>query len=289
VRAAQVKAGLAVNRELVLVYWHIGHRILPAQRREGWGAKVVDRLAADLGRAFRQMRGFSPRNLKYMRAFAEAWPDEPIVQQIESDLYGRRGKALTNFDRLLPAPQSELAEQRLKDPYNLDFLGLSDDVVERELERGLLEHLRSFLLEPGVGFAFVGSQYHLEVGGRDFHIDLLFYHLRLRRYVVFELKTGEFKPESAGKMGFYLAAADDLVRKPPDEPSSGIILRKTRNRFVVGYALRYVSKPMAPSAFGCAQRATADRKEGAVGRSRPILGVLDVLVVQCRIEGPGLA
>jgi predicted nuclease of restriction endonuclease-like (RecB) superfamily len=292
VRAAQVKAGLAVNRELVLVYWHIGHRILQAQRREGWGAKVVDRLAEDLGRAFPQMRGFSVRNLKYMRAFAEAWPDEPIVQQvvaqlpwghnvrildyvgdpgqrlwyaqaavqngwsrnvlvhqIESDLYGRRGKALTNFDRLLPAPQSELAEQLLKDPYNLDFLGLSDDVVERELERGLLEHLRSFLLELGVGFAFVGSQYHLEVGGRDFYIDLLFYHLRLRRYVVFELKTEEFKPEFAGKMGFYLAAVDDLVRKPPDEPSIGIILCKTRNKFLVEYALRYVSKPMAVATY----------------------------------------
>jgi len=292
VRAAQVRAGLAVNRELVLVYWHIGHRILQAQRREGWGTRVIDRLAEDLGQAFPDMRGFSTRNLKYMRAFAEAWPEEPFVQQlaaqlpwfhncvlldsvsdkterewyiratiehgwsrnvlvhqIESDLYARRGKALTNFDRLLPAPQSELTAEMLKDPYNLDFLGLSEDVAERKLERRLLEHLERFLLELGVGFAFVGRQYRLAVGGQDYYLDLLFYHLRLRRYVVIELKVEEFKPEFAGKMGFYLAAVDDLLRKPPDEPSVGIILCKSRNKVVVEYALRYADKPMGVATY----------------------------------------
>ena len=302
VRAAQVKAGLAVNRELVLVYWHIGHRILQAQCREGWGAKVVDRLAADLGRSFPDMRGFSTRNLKYMRAFAEAWPDESIVQQvvaqlpwghnvrildhvrvpeqrlwyaqatleygwsrnvlvhqIESDLYGRKGKALTNFDRTLPAPQSELAGQVLKDPYNLDFLGLSEDVAERELERSLLEHLERFLLELGVGFAFVGRQYHLAVGGQDYYMDLLFYHLRLHRYVVIELKAEEFRPEFAGKMGFYLAAVDDNLRQKPDEPSVGIILCKSRNQVVVEYALRYADKLMGVATYRLAPQAL--RKE----------------------------
>jgi predicted nuclease of restriction endonuclease-like (RecB) superfamily len=280
------------------VYWHIGRRILQAQQREGWGAKVIDRLARDLGRAFPDMRGFSTRNLKYMRAFAEAWPNESIVQavlaqitwyhnialldkldrpeirqwyaraavehgwsrnvlihQIESDLHGRRGKAVTNFDRTLPAPQSDLAEQLLKNPYNLDFLGLSDDVAERTLERGLLEHVRAFLLELGVGFAFVGSQYQLKVGGQDFYIDLLFYHLKLRRYVVIELKAEDFKPEFVGKMGFYLAVVDDRLRHPQDEPSLGIILCKSHNKIVVEYALRYAGEPMGVATYRLAPRA----------------------------------
>jgi len=302
VQKARVKAGLAVNRELVLLYWHVGHRILQVQQREGWGARVIDRLAEDLRRVFPDMSGFSARNLKYMRAFAEAWPDESIVQQvaaqlpwfhncvlldkvsdegirkwyaratveygwsrnvlvhqIESDLYGRKGKALTNFGRTLPAPQSELAGQMLKDPYNLDFLGLSEDIAERDLERGLLAHLEKFLLEPGAGFAFVGRQYRLEVGGQDYYIDLLFYHVRLHRYVVIELKTEEFKPEFVGKMGFYLAAVDDSLRKAPDEPSVGIILCKSRNKVVVEYALRYADKPMGVAIYRLAPQAL--RKE----------------------------
>lgn len=227
IRNAQVRAGLAVNRELVLLYWQTGRDILVRQQEQGWGAKVVKRLAADLRRAFPDMKGFSPRNLKYMRALAEAWPDKTFVQevlaqitwyhnitildkvaspaerewyvrqtiqhgwsrnvlvhQIESRLYRRQGKALTNFDRTLPAPQSELAQQILKDPYSFDFLTLGSDAQERDLERGLLSHIRDFLLELGVGFAFVGSQYHLEVGGQDYYLDLLFYHLRLRCYKV---------------------------------------------------------------------------------------------------------
>src|SRR6516162_1094586 len=211
IRTAQVRAALAVNRELVLLYWSIGRDILARQKERGWGAKIIDRLAADLRKAFPEMTGFSPRNLKYMRAFAEAWPDEQIVQQlaaqipwfhncvildrvkspperewyirqtiqngwsrnvlvhqIESGLYRRQGKALTNFTRTLPAPQSELAQQIVKDPYNFDFLALGPDLLERDLERGLLDHLRSLILELGKGFAFVGSQYHLDVGGQDF-------------------------------------------------------------------------------------------------------------------------
>lgn len=287
VSKAQVRAGLAVNRELVLLYWSIGRQILERQQREGWGAKVIDRLAQDLGRAFPGIKGFSSRNLKYMRAFAEAWPDEAIVQQLaaqipwfhncvlldkvagpaerewyiratiqhgwsrnvlvhqmESGLYQRQGKAITNFDRALPAPQSELAHQVLKDPYNFDFLGLGEETAERELEQALIEHIRSFLLELGVGFAFVGSQYHLEVGGKDFYLDLLFYHTRLRCYVVIDLKVSEFQPEFSGKMNFYLSAVDDLLRQPDDQASIGIILCKEKNRVVVEYALRDTRKPM---------------------------------------------
>jgi predicted nuclease of restriction endonuclease-like (RecB) superfamily len=292
IAAARLKAALAVNSELIVLYWQIGYDILQRQRVEGWGAKIVDRLAADLRHAFPEMTGLSARNLKYMRAFAEAYPNGEFVQQvaaqlpwghsmvlldtvkrpderewymrqaiengwsrnvlvhqIESGLYKRQGKALTNFTRTLPAPQSDLAQQIIKDPYNFEFLSLGAEMRERELERGLLEHLRSLIMELGKGFAFVGSQYHLEVGCQDYYLDLLFYHLRLRCFVVFELKMEEFKPEFAGKMNFYLSAVDDQVKHTDDQPSIGIILCKGRNSVVVEYALRDTSKPMGVAQY----------------------------------------
>jgi predicted nuclease of restriction endonuclease-like (RecB) superfamily len=290
IQAAQVRAGLAVNRELVLLYWSIGREILARQQSEGWGAKVIDSLSRDLRREFADMQGLSPRNLKYMRAFAEAWPDEPIVQQlvaqipwghnvrlldhvkspeertwyvhqtiangwsrnilvmqIEGGLYRRQGKAVTNFQQTLPMPQSDLAQEILKDPYNFDFLTLSTEARERDLERGLLEHIRQFLLELGVGFAFVGSQYPIEVAGEDYRLDLLFYHLRLRAFVVIDLKAAEFKPEYAGKMNFYLSAVDDKLKHPSDQPSIGLILCKSKNQ--IEYALRDTAKPMGIAEF----------------------------------------
>ena len=292
IRDARIRAGLAVNSELVLLYWRIGQDILTRQQEQGWGARIIDRLATDLKVSFPEMKGFSPRNLKYMRAFAEAWPDEVFVQgvlaqttwyhnltviekvkspierewyirktiehgwsrnilvhQIESRLWDRQGATITNFSRTLPAPQSELARDILKDPYIFDFLSLGDEFQERDLERGLLEHIRSFLLELGVGFAFVGSQYHLEVGGQDFYVDLLFYHLRLRCFVVIDLKVCEFQPEFAGKMSFYLSAADDLLRHADDQPSIGIILCKTKERIIVEYALRDNARPIGVSEY----------------------------------------
>lgn len=292
IRAAQIRAGLAVNRELVLLYWRIGSDILARQQGEGWGAKVIDRLSRDLRSAFPEMKGFSPRNLNYMRAFAEAWPDESIVQQaaaqipwfhncvildkladpkirewyvrrtvehgwsrnvlvlqIESRLFERQGSAPTNFGRTLPAPQSDLAQQVLKDPYSFDFLTLGEGAQERDLERGLLEHLRRFLLELGAGFAFVGSQYHLQVGDSDFFIDLLFYHVKLHCYVVIDLKMGRFTPADAGQLNFYLSAADDLLRTEGDAPTIGILLCKSKDATVAEYALRDVNKPMGIAEF----------------------------------------
>jgi predicted nuclease of restriction endonuclease-like (RecB) superfamily len=273
IRTAQLRAALSVNRELVLLYWSVGRDILTRQENEGWGAKIIDRLSDDLTKAFPEMRGFRARNLKYMRAFAEAYPDKEFVQQvvaqlpwghqvrildsvkdskqrewyirqavqsgwsrsvlvhqIESKLFDRQGHALTNFDRTLPAPQSDLAQQLIKDPYNFDFLTLGPDLLERDLERSLIQHVRDLILELGKGFAFVGSQYHLEVGGQDFFLDLLFYHLRLRCYIVIDLKIEEFKPEFAGKMNFYLSAVDDLLRRSEDQASLGLILCKERNK-----------------------------------------------------------
>jgi predicted nuclease of restriction endonuclease-like (RecB) superfamily len=292
IRAAQVKAALSVNRELIVLYWTIGQDILSRQERQGWGAKIVDRLAADLGQAFPGMTGFGSRNLKYMRALAEAYPDREFVQQavaqlpwghnvrildavkdaaerewyirqavqngwsrnvlvhqIESGLHKRQGQALTNFSQTLPAPQSELAQQLLKDPYNFDFLTLGPELAERDLERGLIEHVRDFILELGKGFAFIGSQYHLEVGDQDFYLDLLFYHVRLRCYVVIDLKIEDFKPEFAGKMNFYLSAVDDQLRHADDKPSIGLILCKGRNEVIVEYALRDTNKPMGVSHY----------------------------------------
>jgi len=181
----------------------------------------------------------------YMQqAIENGWSRNVLVHQIESELYRRQGKALTNFTRTLPAPQSELAQQIVKDPYNFEFLSLGAEMQERELERGLLEHLRQLILELGKGFAFVGSQYPLQVGGQDYYLDLLFYHLRLRCFVVFELKIEEFKPEFAGKMNFYLSAVDDQLKHASDQPSIGIILCKGRNAVVVEYALRDTRKPV---------------------------------------------
>ncbi len=303
IRESQLRASVAVNRELVLLYWRIGRDILVRQEREHWGAKVIDRLAADLKKAFPAMKGFSPRNLKYMRAFAEAWPDEQfvqqvaaqipwfhncvlldklqpqedriwyakasiqhgwsrnvLVQQIETQLHKRSGAAVTNFERTLPRPQSDLAQQITKDPYTFDFLMLGEDAHERELEQGLLAHLRSFLLELGIGFAFVASQYRLEVGGSDFFIDLLFYHLKLRCFVIVDLKAKAFEPEFAGKMNFYLAAVDDLLRHADDQPSIGLIICRTKNEIVAEYALRNSTTPIGISNYELAESLPAALK-----------------------------
>ena len=182
------------------------------------------------------------------------WSRAVLTHQIESDLYGRQGKAITNFTNTLPAPQSDLANQLLKDPYHLDFLAVGPDVTERRLEMALLERLKVFILELGKGFALVGNQVHLEVGGKDYYVDLLFYHLRLRCYVVIDLKVEEFKPEFAGKMNFYLAAVDDLMRHPDDKPSIGLILCKEKNRIVVEYALRSSNHPVGVAEYKITKR-----------------------------------
>jgi predicted nuclease of restriction endonuclease-like (RecB) superfamily len=183
------------------------------------------------------------------QAIQNGWSRNVFAHQIESGLFARQGSALTNFSRTLPAEQSELAQQIIKDPYSFDFLSLASDIQERDLERGLIEHLRSLILELGKGFSFVGSQYHLEVGEQDYYLDLLFYHLRLRCFVVIELKVEGFKPEFAGKMNFYLSAVDDQLRHPDDQPSIGIILCKGRNEVIVEYALRDSSKPMGVAQY----------------------------------------
>lgn len=284
---AQQRASLAVNRELVLLYWQIGQDILQRQAEQGWGAKVIERLAHDLRNAFPDMKGFSRSNLMYMRAFAEAWPNTEIVQQavgqlpwghnlvllsklkdsaqrlayaqatlehnwsrnvlvmqIESGLLERQGKAVTNFETQLPKAQSDLARESLKDPYRFDFLNLGEDAQELAVESALVRHVTEFLLELGAGFAFVGRQVLLDVGGEEFFIDLLFYHLKLRCYVVIELKTGKFKPEHLGQLGFYLTAVDRQIKGDQDNASIGLLLCKSKNKVVAEYALSDKNQPM---------------------------------------------
>lgn len=290
IRTAQVKAALAVNGELILLYWQIGMEILAKQDEEGWGSKVIPQLSKDLKREFPEMTGLSARNLGYMKSFAAAWPDEEflhqagakipwkhnclllekvkdsevrqwyiqktiengwsrnvLAMQIETDVYQRQGGAVTNFERALPKPQSDLANQMLKDPYSFEFLTISGEAVERELERGLVERMRDFLLELGTGFSFVGSQYYLNIGGEDFYLDLLFYHLELRCFVIIDLKMGDFKAEYSGKMNLYVSAVDDLLRKEHDNPTIGMVLCKSKNKTIAEYALRNVGTPIAVS------------------------------------------
>ncbi|MBS3821819.1 MAG: DUF1016 family protein [Planctomycetes bacterium] len=207
-----------------------------------WGHNIV---------LFQKLKAPAQR-LWYARQTSEhGWSRAVLVHQIESDLFARQGGATTNFASTLPAPQSDLAAQVVKDPYVFEFLGdLAADIGERQLERKLIHHIRDFLLELGKGFAFVGSQYHIEVDDQDFYLDLLFYHLHLRCYVVIDLKVEPFKPEFAGKMSFYTSAVDDMVRDPDrDQPTIGIVLCKERSRIVVEYTLRDTSQPIGVSTY----------------------------------------
>jgi predicted nuclease of restriction endonuclease-like (RecB) superfamily len=283
----RVRTTFAANASMLLLYWDIGQAILIRQAKEGWGAKVIDRLSTDLRNAFPDMRGLSARNLKYMRTFSEAWPKRAIVQealaqlpwyqnlallekldtpddrlwyaaktlehgwsrnilvlQIQSQLHKRQGKAITNFPSALPPVESDMAAQVFKDPYLFDFLGTADPRREREVEQALVNHVQKFLLELGAGFAFVGKQMPLEVGDQDFLVDLLFYHLKLRCFVVVELKTVPFDPAFIGQLNLYLSAVDDLLRHSDDLPTIGLLLCKGKDQLVVEYALRNFQKPI---------------------------------------------
>ena len=291
IKAAQYKAAVHVNTELIMLYHSIGCVI---NAHKSWGNKFIENLAQDIKLEFPQSTGYSVRNLKYMAKFAATYPDAEFVQQvvaqipwghnvalldkvadaeernwyieacrkngwsrnvlvhqIESGLYQRQALAekISNFERRLPSPQSELAVQTMKDPYIFDFIPFKEDMVERDIERALVQDVTKLLLELGTGFAFLGNQYHLNVGGDDFYIDLLFYNLNLRCYVVIELKTGEFKPEYAGQLNFYLSAVDGILKKEADNPSIGLLLCKSKNDLVAEYSLKDMSKPIGVSEY----------------------------------------
>ena len=291
ITAAQYRAAVHVNADLLLLYHSIGCII---NDHKSWGNKFIDNLATDIKMSFPESKGYSVRNLKYMAKFAEAYPDREFVQQvvaqipwghniilmdkvsnpdervwyiqkaienswsrnvlahqIESGLYNRQVSAekVSNFEHRLPSPQSELAVQTMKDPYVFDFIPFREDMLERDIEQALVRDITKLLLELGTGFAFVGNQYHLNVGGDDFYIDLLFYNLNLRCYVVIELKTGDFKPEYAGQLNFYLSAVDGILKKEHDNPSIGLLLCKSKNNLVAEYSLKDISKPIGVSEY----------------------------------------
>ena len=292
VQSAQIKAAVSVNQELLRLYWDMGAKIVEKQKQTAWGDGFLKQMSHDLQDDFPDMKGFSLRNLKYMRQWYSFWSDALIGQQavaqipwghnlvilskiqdheealfyvqktiennwsravlthqIEGGLFKRKGKAVTNFKATLPAPQSDLAKQTLKDPYNFDFLTIREKHDEKELENALVEQIIKFLLELGAGFSFLGRQYRLNIDGDDFYPDLLFYHVRLHCYVVVELKAVKFKPEFAGKLNFYLSAVDSILKTEQDNPSVGILICKSRKKTVVEYALRDFNKPIGVSEY----------------------------------------
>ncbi len=316
VQASQIKAALTVNYAMLELYWFLGEQIIERQEAAKWGDGFLKQVSKDLATDFPEIKGFSHRNLKYMRQWVQFWTGAPeigqqavaqltapkgqqfvarlpagapqlvaripwgqnlrileklndpadalfyvqktiennwsravLTHQIESGLHLREGKAIDNLDATLPEPESDLARQLLRDPYNFDFLTLTKRHNERELEDGLIDHLTKFLLELGAGFAFVGRQYKINVDGDDYSIDLLFYHLKLHCYVVIELKVDKFKPEYAGKMNFYISAVDSQVRTEADGPTLGILICKSKSDIKVEYSLRDLTKPIGVSEY----------------------------------------
>lgn len=334
VRSAQIKAAIAVNRELILFYWDLGNMLSDKIKKSQWGDKVLENVSKDLKEEFPEMKGFSKTNLKYIKGFYEYfssnfvishqagdqllinnykdiihgedslkslldtkshqagdqlnvfikndvaiipwrhiveiinksksfketlfyiqktkennWSRDVLSLQIKSNLYQRQGTAITNFSNTLSEPFSDLAQQTLKDPYIFDFLQLTEGYKEKDIENQLVNHIKKFLLELGKGFAFVGQQYHLEIAENDYYLDLLFYHIRLKSYVVIELKNTAFIPEYAGKLNFYLSAVDTILKQIDDKPTIGILICREKNNIEAEFALRDINKTMGVSEF----------------------------------------
>ena len=300
-RTSQIKASIKVNTTLLEFYWNLGEEIVEKQEEHKWRSGFLAKLSHDLSSEFSDIKGFSYRNIRFIKQWYLFWQqavanmenenwqqlvailfqvpwghhqiilnkiknvDEAIyyvqntmkngisrdilLHQIESNLFERDGKAITNFENTLPPIQSDLAQEITKNPYNFDFLALTQDYQERELEDALTQNITHFLLELGSGFAFVGRQYKLNIGGDEFKIDLLFYHIKLRCYVVVELKATSFKPEHAGKLSFYTSAIDGELKGSDDNPTIGILICKSKNNTVVEYALKDINKPLGISEY----------------------------------------
>jgi predicted nuclease of restriction endonuclease-like (RecB) superfamily len=323
IQQRQIKAALAVNSELILLYWELGKQIAQKQENTKWGSGFIDQLSIDLKNAFPEMIGFSKSNLFAVKKFylfynqnfefvqqasgqiqidisivqqaagqlqneekntiiidlcskipwfhniiiiekikepqqvlfyinqtiENNWSRAVLIHQIESKLYSRQEKIINNFSKTLPKPQSDLANQLMKDPYLFDFLQLTEKYNEADLEKALTQNITQFLLELGKGFSFVGKQYLVTLGNKEYKIDLLFYHLKLRCFVVIELKVVDFEPEFAGKLNFYLNIIDDQLRHPSDNPTIGIIICKTKDNIEADYALRGMEKPIGISEY----------------------------------------
>jgi predicted nuclease of restriction endonuclease-like (RecB) superfamily len=317
VRGARMQAQRRVNTALTELYWSIGKTLAERQEAGGWGSGVLNRVADDLRAEFPEMKGFSRSNLKYMRAFAKAWPaGDSIGQQAVGQLpwghitvlldkledqdvrdwyaaraaeYGwsrnvltnqimnrtreRIGAPPTNFAGQLAPADSDLARQLSKDPYVFDFLDLTGEVAERDLEQALMDRIVDTLRELGAGFAFVGRQVNFDIDGDDFFVDLLFFHTEQLRYVVIELKTGKFEPAYAGQLGFYVAVVDDKMRRTFHRPTVGILICGSRNEHTVRYALGQASSPMAVSTYSYETLPSEEQK--ALPAAEQIIAALD--------------
>jgi predicted nuclease of restriction endonuclease-like (RecB) superfamily len=313
IKTGQIKAVLSVNSQLIMLYWDMGRQIVEKQEKAKWGSGFIEQLSKDLRQEFPEMKGFSAKNLRYMRVFytfysqdlicaqlvrklqhadnkenikseqvvpklvsipwghhifilkkikdvnkalfyvnktiENNWSRAVLEYQIEINLYGRQGKAMTNFSLTLPAPQSDLANELMKSSYNFTFISLSEKAREADLEKALVQHISHFLPEMGIGFAYMGRQFMLRVGEDEYRTDLLFYHTRLKCYVVIELKTKKFEPEFVGKLNFYITAVNELVKDAHDKPTIGMLLCKNKNNYAVGFSLKDVNNPIGVSTF----------------------------------------
>jgi predicted nuclease of restriction endonuclease-like (RecB) superfamily len=293
IQRSQIKASVAVNTELIKMYWYLGKEISEKQEKSVWGSGFIDQLSKDLKADFQEMSGFSPKNLRYCKSFYEFWQQavanlqtnenqlhifeipwghhimilqkvknegealfyvEQTIEnnwsravleyQIETKLHERQGNIVSNFRNTLPEIHSDLAQQLFKDPYHFEFLSLSKHSKEADLERQLIKNITEFLLELGKGFAYMGNQFKLFAGSKEYRTDLLFYHTRLRCYIIIELKIGDFKPEYAGKLNFYLNVIDDTVKSEEDKQTIGIILCKSKDNIEVEYSIKNIQKPI---------------------------------------------
>lgn len=321
---AQIKASVRVNSELILMYWELGESIVRKQSQTTWGDGLIVQLSKDLMAEFPDMKGFSERNLKYIRQWFKfynqdikigqqvvaqipkelqqkfdtkirqqvvaqnklgfidilslvpwghhiqiistcqdldsalfyilntienSWSRSVLVHQIESKLFERQGKSINNFEITLPKPESELANELLKNPYSFEFLNLTKEIKENDLQNALLDNITKFLLELGYGFAFVGKQKLLTIGGSDFYVDLVFYHTKLHCYFIVELKIDEFKPEYSGKLNFYLNAFNGEIKSSKDSPTIGLLLCRKANKLIAEYSLKKINNPIGISEY----------------------------------------
>ena len=301
IRKSQIKAAIAVNSELIHLYWSLGEQIVEKQQNAQWGSGFIEQLSKDLQAEFPDIKGLSAVNLRRCKRFylfynqentiwsqlvtklsdstifeipwghhilllskigspqealfyihktiENGWSRSILEYHIEKDLFHQQGKSINNFTQTLLPPQSELANELLKDPYHFDFLQLSEKALERDIECGLVQQISKFLLELGKGFAYMGHQYLLKVGKKEYRLDLLFYHTRLKAYIVIELKAKESEPEFIGKLNFYISAIDELVRDKYDRPTIGILLCKGKDDYEVEFSLRDINKPIGVSSY----------------------------------------
>ncbi len=328
IKTSQINATLAVNKELIVLYWEIGKQIDEKLNKGNWGSGIINQLSIDLRKEFESITGFSKSNLYAMKQFYQTynlensifhqaggklqvidnqyltifhqaggklenendipdfvenycyklpwrhivlalqkiktkqetifyfketvknnWSRDILNLQIESNLFNRQGKAITNFKNTLPALKADLLNETLKNPYNFDFLTLEENAQEKDIEKGLVENISKFIIELGKGFAFLGRQYKIEFNDREHFIDMLFYHTKLHCYVVIELKIGEFEPEHIGKLNFYLSAVNSTLKTDVDEATIGILLCKNKNELDVEFSLQDINKPIGVSEF----------------------------------------